>query len=713
MRRSFLPLLLLCGTWPALMAADTYTFAPSASSGDWQDPANWLVDTGGGGGDMPAATPPTDTDIVTIPTGKTAYIGDPTLPLTAYQLTIDGTLELLGSDFGGGQLSLGSNMTINGELHLGGETTGSSKDQINLLSASCTISGSGSITIAAGGSFNIPIIEIIDSANVHVNGVQIESESLTLLQANMAIPADPLAVPAVVSTMSTFTLGSTARLDIASGASWAVNNGMTLTNSGHLTLAENSLIQFDPSASAGTCYFIQTTGGVLDWTPSSGKIQSAQVSRPNGTLNISTPSTPPSDGQVFSLFTLTNFTSDDFPTASDFATITGNATFTGAQTSTSYDFTVTLLAGSVSIAPLSATPVYGDVTTLPVVTASSTGAVTWTSHTPSVITIVGGQFHVIGRGSAELDVTVAADDTYLESNGSLSIPTVAARAVTVTVGDDTRPYHTANPTPTITATGLASFDAINALGTPVYGYSPTTPTLTTSPGSFSVTVVGLVNSNYVITKNPGTLTITKASQSITFAALTGIAIGDVLHLGAASDSGLAVTYTSSDSTGAVASLSGSTVTGLAAGTLTLTAHQAGNANYLAATDVPQSLTVSKIAQTITFPALSGSLTVGGSAILAATASSSLTVTYASSNTAVATVSGSTVTAVAAGSATITANQVGDAAYAAAPAATITVTVVAPAAPGGGDSGGGGGGCGAGTGISCLFGLGLLLAFRRR
>ena len=116
------------------------------------------------------------------------------------------------------------------------------------------------------------------------------------------------------------------------------------------------------------------------------------------------------------------------------------------------------------------------------------------------------------------------------------------------------------------------------------------------------------------------------------------------------------------SNAAVATVSGSTVTIVGAGTTTITASQAGNSNYNAAPNVNQTLTVSKTNQTITFGALT-SKKVGDPAFnLTATASSGLTVTYTSSNTAVATVSGITVTIVGQGTTSITASQAGNANY---------------------------------------------------
>ncbi len=65
-------------------------------------------------------------------------------------------------------------------------------------------------------------------------------------------------------------------------------------------------------------------------------------------------------------------------------------------------------------------------------------------------------------------------------------------------------------------------------------------------------------------------------------------------------------------------------------------------------DVPQTLTVDKLSQTITFGALANKTVSDTPFTLNATSDSGLTVSYASSDTSVATVSGNTVTIVGAG-----------------------------------------------------------------
>jgi hypothetical protein len=164
----------------------------------------------------------------------------------------------------------------------------------------------------------------------------------------------------------------------------------------------------------------------------------------------------------------------------------------------------------------------------------------------------------------------------------------------------------------------------------------------------------------------------KVPQSITFGQPPGMTAGTSSSLSALASSGLTVLFTSD--TLSVCTVSGSAVTAVAAGTCTITASQAGNADYAAAPPVTNSFQVSparrrRLArQRITFGQPPG-MTAGRVVSLSALASSGLTVLFTSDTPGVCTVSGSAVTAVAAGTCTITASQAGNADYAAAPPVT--------------------------------------------
>lgn len=134
--------------------------------------------------------------------------------------------------------------------------------------------------------------------------------------------------------------------------------------------------------------------------------------------------------------------------------------------------------------------------------------------------------------------------------------------------------------------------------------SPDVVTIATSSGTFSdvnvgtgipvtaaLTLGGANVENYTLTQPTGlTGNITKANQTITFATLPEKLTTDApFTLNATTSSGLPVTFLSSDP--GVASVSGSTATIVGLGSTNITASQAGDGNYNAATSVVRELKV--------------------------------------------------------------------------------------------------------------------------
>ncbi len=118
-----------------------------------------------------------------------------------------------------------------------------------------------------------------------------------------------------------------------------------------------------------------------------------------------------------------------------------------------------------------------------------------------------------------------------------------------------------------------------------YDGSTTPPT---NAGSYAV-VCTVTDPNYTGSAN-GTLTIAKAGQTITFTPPASGAVGGSATLSATGgNSGNPVTFASQ--TGSICSVSGATVSYLAAGACTMRASQADNANYNAAPDVDRNIAI--------------------------------------------------------------------------------------------------------------------------
>lgn len=167
---------------------------------------------------------------------------------------------------------------------------------------------------------------------------------------------------------------------------------------------------------------------------------------------------------------------------------------------------------------------------------------------------------------------------------------ITAKALTITsAAVTTKTYDgTTNATITGTLSGVESGDVVTLTGTGTFASANAGTGINVTSTS---TLGGADAGNYTLTQ-PTSLTgnITKANQTITFGALANKTTTDLpFNLTATASSGLTVSYTSSNTS--VATVVGNMVTIVGSGTTTITASQIGNANYNAALDVAQTLTV--------------------------------------------------------------------------------------------------------------------------
>jgi hypothetical protein len=301
-------------------------------------------------------------------------------------------------------------------------------------------------------------------------------------------------------------------------------------------------------------------------------------------------------------------------------------------------------------------------------------AVTFTSTTTSICTVSGSTVTGVAAGTCTIAANQAGNTNYNAATQVTQNITVTPPKTNQTITFGAAPALTAGHTGTLSATASSGLAVT---------FTSTTTSICTVSGS---TVTGVAVGSCVVAANQAgnttynaapqvtqTITVGKGSQTITFGTAPAVTVGGTGAVTATASSGLAVTFSST--TTSICTVSGSTVTGVAAGTCTIAANQAGNTNYNAATQVTQNITVTppKTNQTITFGA-APALTAGHTGTLSATASSGLTVTFTSTTTSICTVSGSTVTGVAVGSCVVAANQAGNTTFNAAPQVTQTITV---------------------------------------
>lgn len=191
-------------------------------------------------------------------------------------------------------------------------------------------------------------------------------------------------------------------------------------------------------------------------------------------------------------------------------------------------------------------------------------------------TLSGSTLTLTGAGTVIVRASQSGNDTYAAAAVDQSF-TVEKASASVTLGNLTATY---NGSPkAATAQTLPSSLPV----TLTYAGSATAPT---AAGSYAV--VGTINHANYQGSASGTLVISKASQTITFAALgTKIYGSTPIVLAATASSGLPVTYTK---VSGPATLSGNKLTLTGAGTVVVRASQAGNTSYSAAPSVDRSIT---------------------------------------------------------------------------------------------------------------------------
>jgi hypothetical protein len=286
------------------------------------------------------------------------------------------------------------------------------------------------------------------------------------------------------------------------------------------------------------------------------------------------------------------------------STTTGSAATVGTQTititgGTAANYTITDVPGTLTVSPASLTvtadnqsKVYGGTDPSLTYTPSGTlyygdsysviGGVTLATATGSAATV--GTYAITASGGT------AANYTITDVPGTF---TVIPASLTVTADNQSKVYGGTDPSLTYTPSGTLYYgDSYSVIG----GVTLSTTTGSAATvGTYAITASGGTAANYTITDDPGTLTVTPASLTVTADNQSKVYGGTDPSL----------TYTPSgtlyygDSYSVISGVTLSTATGSAAtaGTQTITIAGGTAANYTI-TDVPGTLTVSPASLTV-------------------------------------------------------------------------------------------------------------------
>ncbi|MCU1253611.1 MAG: hypothetical protein JWQ49_6640, partial [Edaphobacter sp.] len=340
---------------------------------------------------------------------------------------------------------------------------------------------------------------------------------------------------------------------------------------------------------------------------------------------------------------------------SNFATSIQNASFAVAAPTPAISFTVP-------------NHTYGDAPFTVSASSNSSGAFTYTVVSGPA-TITGSIVTLIGAGTVVLQASEAADSDYTANVQNANF-TVAATTPTISF---ILPNHTY---------GEAAF-TVNAMSNSTGAFTYTVVSGPATVSGSTVTLMGagtvvlqateVADTNYSVATKNTTFTVAAATPTISFSVPDHTYGEGAFTISATSNSTGAFTYTALSGP---ATIAGSSITPIGAGTVVLQASQAADNNYVAATQ-NATFTVATISPTILFIVPNhtyGEVPFTVTAFSKSTGAFTYTVVSGP-----ATVAGSTITLTGVGTVVLHASEAADANYiAATQSATFTVAAITPA-----------------------------------
>lgn len=469
--------------------------------------------------------------------------------------------------------------------------------------SSFTLTG---LSIANGQSFGLKW-EAVDASGSD-SGVSIDNFSITAT-------APPVAVPVVTGGTVNGTVGTALTnyqiVATNSPSSYALASG---TLPAGLSISSTGLISGTPTTAGISAVTVTATNGIGTSDPATLNFDVAK-----GTQTITFGALASKEyGANFNL-TATSTTSTPITYVSSntsVATISGNtvtvvgvgstiikasqASTANYNAATDVDQSLSVTQKNLTISGLTGANKTYDAST----TATASGTAILNGVLPADaanVLLSGTPTYNFASATVGIDKTITATGFALSGNASgnysLTQPTaltatISAKEVTIAGAMAQEKVYDATTVAAInggTLTGVETADVANITST-------TGVFATANVGNgiaVTVTLTGSDASNYSLIQPGLTANITKASQTITFNALPTLNTGSGpinLNTFASTTSALALIYESSNTN--VVSVSGNTLTVVGVGTAVITASQAGNSNYNAATNAMQGITVS-------------------------------------------------------------------------------------------------------------------------
>ncbi len=645
---------------------------------------------GGGGGNGQAGTPPTTPGTGGVSTGGAGISNNTNAALQAGGggggAGGNGTNATSSSGGAGGA---GKNSTILGML-LGGGGGGAKRQ---------AVSGTAGTATAGGGAGGLAVAGTPGTANTGGGGGGSAGSNVGanggsgVVVIRIALQSQTVAFTSTAPTGLVFGT-STTYTPTSSGSASEVSPVITVDASSSAVCSISAGVV--SITGAGTCTLNANQAGNGFYAPASQVQQSFTVAKADQTITFTN---EPASTKVNTTYTpsatATGGGSVTFTIASGSSAVcsiaSGVVTFNAVGScvvladsagSTNYNAaaqgskTITVGKGDQTITFTNnpATPKV-NTTYTPTATATGGGSVTFSiaSNSSAICSIAGNvvTFNAVG------DCVILADSI---STANWSVATQGSKTVTVAKGEQTITF-TNNPatpkvktsyTPTATATGGGSVTFTIAAGSSSVCSIASGVITFLAVGDCVIKGDSAASANWnASAQGSKTVTVTKGDQAITFtsnAPTNAVVDGSTYTITAnGGDSTSAVTFTVDTSATAICSISGAVVTFRAVGSCVINANQAGDVNYLPATQVQQTITVGKGTQVVGITSAAPTNAVVDGSTYAVSASNgrgtaNVVLSIDSSAIAVCSITGSVVSFLAAGTCKVNANQAGDANY---------------------------------------------------